>query len=302
MVPYYCCCCKNGSDKFLGISIDTIFTALITIGIFILGLWLNKKNDQRKEFDLLIEIKTYFLQLVDILISATERQLTEFKRFSNELAERVDRSFIIGASSNFTTYNIDSVPNEKLFKIFVFYKSAKDKEQAIIRYKDLIINITSIRTIANEWRLSYQNFLDSTLETDEKFNENASKIAEFNMNTIFIRYYEHNENDDEFMKEFDLILSAWEKKDDPVDKYVMMDNLISPLRELCRRMPDNFRAMELLKLVMQCRYAFLKKENIRNIYKYLFATYVDQLTIAVNGIQKSITDIGNYKDFKPTIF
>jgi hypothetical protein len=295
------CCCKNGNDKFLGITIDTIFTACITIAIFILGFWLNKKNDERKEFDSLKDIKTYFLQLIEILISSTEKQVGGFRDFVRVLNEKTSTIFRINYSSNFTTRYINEIPNEKLFKIFTSYKSNREKDKSITLFRDLIVNLGLIREIENLWKSSYKDFLAEIIKYGNEYNLNASLISNFIDKMASTVVNRKIPNDDEFLIEFNSIVSKWQKMDNFWNTYIREENLINPLHKLCQKMTTDPRALELLKLVMECRYAYSYMEQIRDLNKNQFDYYSEQLSTAITIIQKSLKEIEQYKDIKPSI-
>jgi len=292
---------KAGSDKFLGISIDTIFTALITIGIFILGFWLNKKNDERKEYDLLIEVRSYFLQLLDILIESTKKQLEAFGDFINELKEEKENDYVIQSYSGFTTYDIDQIPNEKLFKIFVYYKLDSGKQDAIKLFKEMITKIGLIRNISGSWQKQFQDFLESWKRVDEEYNRNARLVEDFINKTVHLAHKAGDISNDDFLKRFDTIVLNWQKMDNHVDKFVMMKHLIEPLHKLCQETPKDTRTLDLVRPIMGCIYAFANKMKLNEVYIGLFTAYKTRLEEAKKGIKDSINAIEKLKDKKPGI-
>ncbi|MBK7978821.1 MAG: hypothetical protein IPK06_02170 [Ignavibacteriae bacterium] len=72
---------NNGpvSNSLWGISYDTIFTTLITIFIFLLGFWINKIFEARKEKKRLKDIKDYFFSLCSFLEKPVKIQIDVFK-------------------------------------------------------------------------------------------------------------------------------------------------------------------------------------------------------------------------------
>jgi len=304
-IHYYikCCCChSNNNDKLLGISIDTIFTALITITIFIVGLRFKKKSEDRKAFEELMDAKTYFYHLVRLLINSTQEQIKSFDDFLNELNEKREKDFYIKSVSSFTTKFISDIPSEKLFKAFVFYKLASQKALTIKSFKDIIVNIELIGSIERDWKITFQDFLTSMLKHDDEYNSYALKVGAFTDKMIHSVESRNLSHLDEFFKAFDIIVGTWQKIDNYRDKYIMMDNLITPLHKLCQKMPKDRNSFELLDYIMGCRYAFANLEKAKSVYIHIFEDYSKKLSNSINILESTLLDIQQKKDIKPSLF
>ncbi len=295
---FFECCCNNGNDKFWGLSIDAIFTALITIGIFIFGFWLNKKNDERKEFDSLLEIKNYFLQLIEILKSSAKIQIDGFRKFLEIISEDIEKDPTMNHSSNFTTRYIDQIPNEKLFTIFVSYKAKKDKEKAIELYRKLTINIGIIRRVENEWESYIEDFLIRTRKWDDQYIDFLTVIFDFTDKMIYSLTNPDILKNEPFLNQFLEIYKKWRSIENPDDKYVREEYFIQPLLELCQKNLQDIKAINLLNPLRGCLYTFrqMKRVKAENIFR--FSDYEKNILNAVDEIQDSLNEMNTLKDIK----
>ena len=276
-----------------------IFTALITIGIFILGFWLNKKHDERKEFDSLMEVKSYFLQLIEILIKSSETQIKAFKDIAGFLKEKKDNSFNIDFSSNFTTRYIDEIPNEKLFKIFITYKP--DKEKPISLFKDLVVNLGFIRHVESEWEDSYKDFNRRYWKWTEEYFQYDKQITDFIDQVLHSFQDMETLKKDEFLFQFLDIRTKWHKIPNYQDRHIREEHFINPIFQLCQRMPKDPRILELLSPIRGCIYTFSQIKRIKEDYSKLFGHYHQHLINALSTIQKNLAEIEKYEDTRPSI-
>lgn len=295
------CSLVNSTDKFLGISKDVIFTALITMGIFVLGLRLNKKHDERKEFESLMGVKSYFLQLIEILINSSETQIKAFNIIVEHLKEKKENSFSFNFSSNFTTKYIDAIPTEKLFKIFISYKPIKAKKDVITLFKDTIVNLGLVRRFENEWEDSYKDFNNRNWKWNERYIESLMQVNDFTDRMIRSVENEQTLKQDAFLSQFLDIRTKWRKIDNYQDKFISEEHFINPLFQLCLKMPKDPRLLELLNPIRDCQYTFSNMKRTREEYERLFSHYHKGLADAITNIQKSLKEMEQYKDIRPGI-
>ena len=76
---------SSNDNKLLGISIDTIFTILVTIFIFFLGFVINQLIQKWLENKRLKDIKTYYIMLIKDLLT----HIAEYQELLSNLATKI---------------------------------------------------------------------------------------------------------------------------------------------------------------------------------------------------------------------
>ena len=91
----------------------------------------------------------------------------------------------------------------------------------------------------------------------------------------------------------DQIINKWSKLENSKNFYVAFDNLIKPVRLLCKEYPIDPRANIILPYLVEAEYAFNNIVNVKSIYYNLFSSEADKLKQWLELLTKSINVLKN---------
>lgn len=275
-------------SSILGISIDTIFTVLTTLTIFIAGIIVERWIESNKERRRLKELEEYFIKLIEICEKSVLKQADGFKEFADKLVEKKDQHFHLLDVSAFSMEPMKEIDNKDIFAIYIKNKKG-DVALKTELFRKLRGNIEHMDNIKLSYKNAFQVFIDKFDKFQNDYNENLKLTSEAydNMRT----YNEVNKvkpEADPFLLKLDEIRALWaglEKEGINFrDRYVARDKYIEPVRNLCRDSIGDPRAVYVLKHIMECTYAFDNTEELKVFYS-------DHFLLDSKSLKKSMDEI-----------
>lgn len=275
-------------SSFLGISLDTIFTVFITIAIFILGYYINRRIEINKEKRRIKELEEYFKELIVLLEQPLLKQKNSYLRFSQKLKEQNENHLFLEDVTDFKLDQIKEIDNKDLYTIFIKRKKADTSTKT-----DLFRKLRgSIDFAANSKKSIYDGF-DKLMEFQEKFSsrykQNIKIISEF-FEGLLSHNHRHqiSPQQDPFLAKFNQIRNEWINMSNQgikyMDMFIAKDNYIEKLRMLCQNNIHDPRSVYLMKPTMECIYAYYDIVEMKKVYRRFFL-------LEARGLQKSIRDI-----------
>ena len=278
---------KNDST-FLGVSFDTIFTVLTTLGIFILGYIVNRQLELRKEKRRLKELEEYFIKLLELLENPLVRQKDEFLAFSRRLKEKKEKHFELINITPFQVDLIKEIDNKDLYTIFIKTKKG-DTSRKTELFGKLRGQIEYFDVVKKTYKESFENFVTRSEQYDRTYKEHIKITSDFFDQMVSeSKSKGQNPAQDIFLITLDNIRAKWVAYgvDGKVyqDRYVAREYYLLPSWELCKTHILDPRAAFLTKHLLECIYAFDNLEELKRVYRRHFL-------IDARGLQKGLFDI-----------
>lgn len=282
------------NSEIWGISIDALLSAFIAIIVFILGFLFNKKYEDSKDKKRLKGIEMFFWTIIDSMVEPIKFQLKQYQEIANKINDKFvkDFTYFENPELNFQTYkNINPVD---LHKIFFSKKKLALSDKA----KHFTVIVKTLEFIDSQKNSLKQNinqfFIDfRTYESDWKMN-----IEEFfNRYETFVGFNRRQNipaSQDDFLKQVDRTVNNCSKVEKYPNAFIIYENLVKPILELCKQFPKDIRANEINPYLIEAEYAFSNLTNLRKIYHNLFlqeATNLEKeykaFTISINVLKNA---------------
>ncbi|MBI1934001.1 MAG: hypothetical protein HYS24_15830 [Ignavibacteriales bacterium] len=279
---------NNGpvSNSLWGISYDTIFTTLITIFIFLLGFWINKIFEARKEKKRLKDIKDYFFSLCSFLEKPVKIQIDVFKGYKNNFLSEEQINFMFKDTIDLDVKNLKSISNEDLYKSL--YLSKKNTvEEKTTKFNDISNSINYIEKQKVNTSLNFSRLYEDFKKYENQWTENLDKIlrAYDNFRAINKQYDILN---DPFLVDIDRVLVKWSKLENSSNIYVTFRELVTPLRLICKKFFEDPRSLSLLNISIQASYAFNSIDKLRKEYGNLFDAEAKELNSKYSRLMEAL--------------
>jgi hypothetical protein len=196
-------------SSFLGVSIDTIFTVLITLIIFFAGIIIERWIESNKEKKRLKELEEYFIKLIEMCEKPVLKQAEGFKEFADKLIEKKDQHFHLLDVSSFSMKPLREIDSKDLFAIYIKSKNGHVGTKTEV-FRKLLGSIEHMDNVKTSYKKEYRVFIDKFDKYQNEFNENLKITSEAydNMRT----YNDANKinlGTDPFLLKLDQIRAAW---------------------------------------------------------------------------------------------
>jgi hypothetical protein len=276
------------------ISNDTIFTVLVTIGIFLFGYLLNRWNDNRKEKNRLVQLYHYYSNLIELLKDPIEKQIQSLIEFAKQLKNKEDLHYFVTSYTAFSLNLIDEISNHDLYKIFVNNKNGTLKQKTAI-YKQLNSNTTYLIASENYIKKEFNLFTEKLELYDEKFKNHLQKTSE-HYDKIITNNAQNGvdpENDVFFVRLIELRNNWIENNENFRDIYVAREHFIEPLLNFCRQNIEDSRVELLLQDALNCVYAMNNLNDTKWVYRRTFLLTARKMRTALRDVLLSLGDFKN---------
>ncbi len=265
---------------------DTVFTVCVTLLIFLLGLYINRRYDKYKEDKRLDELENYFYALTKLLSNPVEKLADEFRNFSKQLRDRKSRDFTFTVRSGIDFLrNLRNISHSDTYKIFVTRKSGMMQKKAELFY-DLFRHIYMIEFIVGRYQIEFEFVTSEYRKKHQEWNSSINEIQRF-FDDMLSNAKRNNitRQQDPFLSGFDDILAGWISVDDFRQMYVAVDNYVLKFKELCKTFSSDPRAIILLRPTLDCLRIYDDTEKLKNLYASHFEDCADKIIEAKNKIE-----------------
>lgn len=252
------------------VSTDVIFSTLVTIFIFALGLFSKWRYDIYIENKYLKEKKEYYLAIIKSLIEPIKKQATLFEGLSKQIGGKEAGNFIF-VEVNKLYNKLQSFNNiDDLYKIFV-NRNNGENEVKFLQYSNIIDTVGFLKEQRKKTQLNHTTFFSNFRRYEQEWNDAGSGITMcFDTYASDIKEYNIEISEDDFFAKFDSITYKWQKMDNCRNIYIAKENMVNPLFDLCKTFISDKRALKLMGYLKQSNDAFLDYNNIKDTYSKLF--------------------------------
>lgn len=285
--------------SFLGISIDTLWTILIPILIFFLGVLFKLFYDWKKERSRLILLRKHILYRLRNLVKPFEQRIKYLDNTANKIQKGLVGNLHHTLFVRLNVEELKNIPRIDLFKLFVQYNNGE-----IEKNDEHYSNIVHTLSFLDTQKEYVGNDLDGLLkkyERDkialEKYTNNIFRIHDKDI--AIIRQKEGDISKDEYMFKFEKIANKFMKQDDPGELYTTLSYLLDPIEKLCKENLNDERAIPVLENVVYAKLKVDRLIELRIIYSRYFN---DHKTTHEEWLDKLKKSIHFYENSKYRIF
>lgn len=282
-----------------GVSIDAIVSALIAIFVFIIGYYLTRKNELKKNYHHLKTVENYLYTLFTDVEKSVNRRIKAFEDLVEQLKEKLHKDLEMEYVSD---YGIDNLKNINWIDYFSVFTSLKKGENdiKIDIFQNINRSIAKITAINNIWLDSYKELLSRQTEYERRWNSAIEGIGKLVDEFVHLLYFEkYNKGTNEFIDKLDEIIGKHQKLPNCRDIYVAIDSLIYPLRNHIKKHPSENIGRRFLEPVMACIYAFKNYDKNRDIFSNQFDNYISILKGSIEVLNENVNRHKKFIDCKP---
>lgn len=257
---------ENIADLTNSISADTIFTVIVSLSVFIVGILLKWGYDWYKERNSLSVLQKYYLSSLSSLIPPLLKRIGNLRLNSREIKSEESRVVYYHHEVGLFMGQLQNLDSTDLFKIFVQRKRRKRRDNTL-HYRNIQHAIEFIETQKKVVEKDVNDFVSKTNRHVDKWLHNTNGIFR-----LFDEYKSHNmrnkipPSQDLFLKGMDRLIFAWTKKKDRVRYNIMIKRLIEPLMRLCNKYIDDERVTQIIPKIVEAKRSAEHIVNVREVY------------------------------------
>lgn len=269
------------------VSADVIFSTLVTIFIFALGLFCKWRYDIYIENKNLKEKKEFYLATIKSLIDPIRKQAKLFEDLSKQIGGKETKKFYFNEIKEL--YNKLSLFNniDDLYKIFV-NKDDGENEIKFLQYSNIIDTVGFLIEQREKSQLNHTTFFSNFRRYENEWSDAGFGIV-MCYDTYASDFIEKNidKSKDEFFTRFSFINHKWQKMDTCRNIYIAKENLVNPLFDLCKEFISDKRALKLMDYLKKANYAFSNYTNIKDTYSELFEEISNAYIVQSNKFEEA---------------
>ena len=262
----------NIDNSFLlkDISKDVIFTTLVTISIFFLGLLFKYIYELNKERNRLNSIKKFFFKLIKSLIQPIEDQCNSYNTLSNNIKDFKQYDFPFEENPRLNTEGFRQVSYYDFYKSVVGTSKSKNKETISESFISTVNIIKSIELQKDFADINYREFISRHRDYINSFNNSVNKL---------LRSYDAEltsmKDGDSLLIDMSKVLSKSKNTDRNAKNII--DEIINPLYNLLLTKTDDSRTFTFLEIIISIRKSYTDLSNLKQIYSKLFGNFSNKL-------------------------
>ncbi|MCW9705230.1 hypothetical protein [Fodinibius salsisoli] len=283
----------SAQTYFSDLSSDTVFSVLVSIGIFSLGWFLTVFYEYRKEQKRLKQRGNYLIGALDETLKSIEKQAEEFEELSKQLKDISKRNYVFNkvTEMSFAFYSQNII--EDVHKIL-----EKHEPKSFEIIKKLSGAVNGINSQMEHAIINHNNFSTNAYRNELSWVESTDKIFRF-YDELLGKVEEDESKKDDFFTAFDAILLKWVNNRDDADTTKTYKELILPLKELSLKSIPHKEARKVLPYLHQATYTYENLIANREKYSDIFGNDAIQIRDNKKKIELTISIINdNLESFR----
>ncbi len=273
---------------FLGVSIDAIFTTFTAILVFVIGFILNRLYETYKENKRLDELENYFYSLIKSLMGPIEKQTEMFKKLSESIADKEEQTFAFNQATGLYFDNITNISHLDLYKIFITRRKLSSKDK-MAHFQNIFDSIEFVRFQMKVTQRNFWEFFQDYRRYEQEWDKNGDAILRFFDSVASeAKAAGVKPSQDPFLKEMDVIIHSWSKRENSKNIYVAKEHLLDPLKQHCAKENQDPRSRTLMPIIVQAKYAFNNINQAKELYSKYFQEESNNLRNQKELIQKAL--------------
>lgn len=252
----------------------TFYLSIITILIALLALFLphaiTKSLEKKKENVRLHELETYFFSILISLNEPINKQIGFFKELSEKIKDEESREIRFQENSDLYMQNLNEIKHQDLYTIFIQKKNLP-LEEKVEHFKNIFHSLHYINSQVDRSKSNFITYFNDNRRYETEFRENVDQILrQWDQYLSFAKRNNVIPSQDALLKEFDAILQNWKNTDNMYSIKCAEDNLLDPLKKLCQEEVADPRTTELIRYVVDTKYAISYLRKMKGIYSKQF--------------------------------
>ena len=259
------------ADYFSDLNPDTVFSVLVSIGIFSLGWLITVYYEYRKEQKRLKQRAKYLVGSLEETLQSIESQAEKFEELSEELKDIRKRNYVFNkvTDMSFAFYSQNVI--EDIHKVL-----EKHEPKSFEIIKKLSGAVNGINSQMEHAIINHNNFSTNAYRNELSWVDATDKIFRF-YDELLGKVEVDEEKNDAFFKGFDTILLKWVENRDDADTTKTYNELITPLKELSLTSLPHKEARKVLPYLHQAAYTYENLIGNREKYSSIFAKDAEQI-------------------------
>jgi len=290
-----------GGSSILGISIDTLVSAVIAMLVFGLGLFLTRRFDNAKRHDHLLEVEKYLYDKYSEISDSVVERITSFNILIEQLKKEEQGDISMTYVSDYSIEFIQEINWIDYYNVFSKLKG-EDRDSSISIFKDINKCMAVIKDIGKLWRGSYDELVSRQLEYERRWNDNITTIGSITDDFVTTYKDDYIKGTDDFIDALDVVLHTYHETPGAPDLYVTKNALLGPLHELIHDNPTKSWGRRFLDPVMGCIYAYENYTKNRKAFEGQFNNYITKLEKADEKLKESVEELRQMENSKPTFW
>jgi len=279
----------TSTDRIMGISVDTIFTTLITIFIFVIGYVINKCVENKKEKSRLNKLKYYYIYLVKLYLSPIDNFIQSLSELIESIKSRQYRNIHFTGGKGLYFDKIINISRQDLYSIFV-QNCTKPEEEKYLHSNYLINSFEYLKVVTKNSKEEFLKYYEIINRFIKLWDENINQLGRYFESMMqHIRVNNIDPTSDNFFHQMSILRSKWVKLEDFKNIDIAMENYLNPLNELCNQNQSDSRVLIITPLVVNCFSAYNNIMNVKKFYSDVFSDINNELVEIKNQIKNAIS-------------
>lgn len=277
------------NEAFWGVSRDTVFTVLITLFVFILGILITRLIEARKEKKRLKELRVYFFTLAALLPKSLSKLVGEYKKLANDVLDPKSHNYFLPETHQLYLDNISKLSHTDIFKALVTERKTGDIKITSTHFKNIFDTFEYLRHQKERMRVNFTNFMAGASEYIDNWNNYMDALEQRLQELITLAKSQNiPPSGDDFLRDLDGVFFAWTQVEDYKNIFVAKENLLDPLKDFCNKYSADPRVTMFMPMVTKLRKAHNELKASNGLFGKLFQDEAQELEKAENLLTRAI--------------
>jgi len=272
-------------DLFWGVGPDTVFTVLASFFLFALGYAANRWYDNSKDRRYFKHLRRLVAVFLEGTIAHAEKQVEAYRSLAGELNAGKYQDYVFNLTAVRTDY-LQSFSQIDLFRAIIQVKKSR-RAEFVNHFNILLDSLAFMHRQAALAREQFEYFIDNHKRYVAQWNAAADAILRLHdQYTNFASQAGINSDDDPFLKQLILIVHTWNTVPNRKDFAVVQENLLDPIKSLCKEHPADPRDNVLIPLVLEASDGFRNRNRLLKLFYDFFSEQGEKLDLHTSKIKK----------------
>lgn len=278
----------SSDSSVLGISLDTLAEAFVTVLLFVSGYLLNQFTQKRNEESRLKDLKDYIFGLIDLMENPLCQQKNELLSLADFLKKKKEENYFPVDRTIFQINRLAEANSGDLYKIFLVHAKGNIGQRSS-NYSGLMDSIELIKSIKDSINPDIIKYDKALTEHINEYVRNLG-IVKSKYDEMMTYYIANKLTRPPFMEKMGNITLNWINTTgiDYKLRFVSFNKYVTPVKKLCEEFAGTHEALIFHENVNECKYSYDSIENIRKVYRRHFLLNAWNLRKGMNRIKSSV--------------
>ena len=246
-----------------GVSNDTIFTTLVTVAIFSLGILFQRTYDGYKEWKQHKSVRLFVHTCLAAILPAIDKQVEAFAATANQMDSGKHLDFVYSEDASLSFGTLGSLPRADVFRAFMSQKN-EDFQKRIVEIYESIDFIVQQRGHARD---SFVRFNEAYHRYLTLWNDAMDAIQK--LHDEYHAHAQRQQRADQFFARLSKLVRNLNLE--PIEEFGHTKEIfLDPLLVLCNDHTTDERALAISGKIVQANTAFDNRKNLLRSYSQYF--------------------------------